>query len=267
MAVVETVLYDGGVRLRFDDEKHQYRVMVCPADDDCTPEVWVPSVTTITGIVDKSGPLMGWATKIIHQEMASWLEVGEVIDELWKRKMLKATRWVHRDESRAAAEFGTLLHEWVEGHVLAQMEGSKKVKDPTNPKLKRCAKGFREWEDDHEIEYLFAERKAYSVKHHYSGTVDIGADVDGVRTVVDVKSSKSVYATYYMQTEAYRQALNEEGAFGEFTNTGIIQLPRETGILTWHDLGKKQQFQHTTLSTFDAFLAAQQLYGWVKEMP
>ncbi len=51
-------LYKGKVTIWFDPETHRF------TDDDGKPII---SVTSVTGIIDKSAALMGWAVKLVGE--------------------------------------------------------------------------------------------------------------------------------------------------------------------------------------------------------
>jgi hypothetical protein len=109
----------------------------------------------------------------------------------------------------------------------------------------------------------------YSVAQHYSGTADLLCMIDGVPYVVDFKTSKRVdYITYDLQLAAYAQALNEEGVEGSpYVGRMIVQVPRETGIMSMRDIYRGEQHGNPSLSDdIEAFNHARALYKRYREM-
>jgi hypothetical protein len=261
----EIKLYGGTVTLGFGKlGKHRYDVQLCPEDNGCGPWIYVPNVTGITGMIDdgKSPRLMGWAVKQAMLKVEASIQPGVALDEVGIQNVIKRGKGAHRSQSAKAANIGTLVHEWVEEHVDAQMEGRALPEMPKNKTLRGAAEAFLAWEATHEIEYLFAERMVYSVEHHFAGTTDIGARVDDVLTVVDIKTSAHLYEEFKLQTGSYLQALNEE--FEEqFVNRIILQLPKTgSNVHTEYDLNKMAQFEggSSLEEDIEAFIAARALY-------
>lgn len=58
-----------GITLEFDQEKHRFTI----------GGQSIISVTSITGIIDKSGPLMGWQEKLTRENLMS--EIGKPLTE------------------------------------------------------------------------------------------------------------------------------------------------------------------------------------------
>src|SRR5574337_1930961 len=70
--------------------------------------------------------------------------------------------------------------------------------------------GLREWLDDEEPDILLSEKTVFSREHGYAGTLDLLARtrIGGSRpvTVVDVKTSKSIYNETAYQLTGYARA-------------------------------------------------------------
>lgn len=267
----EYLLYDGNVKLAFEDEpKHKYEACVKNEDGTWTDWLWVPSVTGITGSIDdgKTGALMGWALNqaVGHLEQA-WLP-GQSYDEIEIKRHLKNAKYAHKKTQERAADIGSLVHVWVETYVKAQMEfGSGMPPKPHNPQARSGVDAFLKWDANHDVKYLDSERRVYSVRHHYSGTADIVAMVDNELTLIDIKtSSRADYVDYRLQTAAYVQAIEEETG-QEIENRLIIHLSKDRGIFTVHDLSQEAMFNGATYDEdIKAFNAARQVYRRLKEL-
>ena len=74
---------------------------------------------------------------------------------------------------------------------------------------------------------LMVEFTVVSHKYGYAGTADLLAEVNGVLTLVDWKTGKSVYREAHLQNAAYRQAVREMG-LGDPQQGLILRLPKST---------------------------------------
>jgi hypothetical protein len=92
--------------------------------------------------------------------------------------------------------------------------------------------GFKKAFEDFLKNYSFfskhewIEKKVKHPLHRYAGTFDILAEVDGKFSLIDIKTSQSVYDDYRLQTAAYFYALSEEPWLLDNNGRKII-LPRE----------------------------------------
>ena len=102
-----------------------------------------------------------------------------------------------------SAEEGTLLHETVEA-ILAGKETA--IPDLIQP----AVTAFLNFKKQHEIIPYQIETKVVSKKHHYAGTLDVLAEVDGRLGVMDIKTSYAIYRDYNIQAAAYVEALHEQ---------------------------------------------------------
>lgn len=244
-------LYGGSVTLEYDEEKHRYAV-------DGKP---LAGATSITGIADKSQVLMGWAVKQTLLFIESKIVPGLPLDEVQIRGLIREARNAHRQKTQHAADIGTEVHGWVEKHIKAVLDNGKQPVMPKNPAVKAAVQAYLKWEDEHKVEYIFAEKKVVSLQHWFAGTLDILALVDGVLTLLDIKTSSGVYEEHYMQTAAYKHAVEEEYPEENIKQRIILHLPRDTGILKDYNLDAiGPGFE----SDFAGFVGARALYRRLK---
>ncbi|MEX1063858.1 MAG: hypothetical protein WED06_00780 [Candidatus Paceibacterota bacterium] len=104
-----------------------------------------------------------------------------------------------------SAEEGTLLHDTVEAIL--------KGKDPEIPDLiKPAVTAFLDFKQQNEIVPHQIEARIISKKHHYAGTLDCLAELNGQLGVLDLKTSYAIYRDYGIQTSAYVEALREDSS-------------------------------------------------------
>lgn len=103
---------------------------------------------------------------------------------------------------------GTLAHALVE----LTLSGGSMTTDyieQFSPEVQKQANqshnNFKHWLKGNEVEILHIEENMVSEKYRYGGTPDLIARVNKKLAIIDWKSSKAVYDTYWMQLGAYRQ--------------------------------------------------------------
>jgi hypothetical protein len=102
-----------------------------------------------------------------------------------------------------SAEEGTLLH----GAVEAILKGeSTPIPDSVAP----AVSAFLDFKKTNEIIPQQIESRIISKKHHYAGTLDCLAELNGRLGVLDIKTSYAIYRDYGIQTSAYVEALRED---------------------------------------------------------
>ncbi len=171
-------LYDGSVDLEFNEKKHFYSVGTTS----------IPSVTGITGIVDKSGPLMWWAVgECVKYVQNNHPILHDSTDEVVMEQFWHDAHRAHQRTSRTAASIGTLAHEWIHKYL-----DGKTPKFPKNEKLRTTIRSFLKWHTDHELEPYETEFKVYSKEHQFAGTCDFDGMVNGERCILDWKTSKAI---------------------------------------------------------------------------
>ena len=189
--------------------------MGLPALDkqDPTPDdirCW--GATTIIGCLDKAA-LVYWAAT--ETAKAAVNDLAQV-QALAKRDPADAIEWLEKARfrvnrgARTAAQLGTDVHAACETYALTGVRPD--VDAEVAPYLDR----FDEWCDRFQPVYQATEVAVYSPTYGYAGTCDAFFTVDGVRCIVDYKTSRksvdkqgrptSPYPEVGLQLAAYRHA-------------------------------------------------------------
>jgi hypothetical protein len=95
-------LYKGKITVDFFEGKHSYIIR----ETGKRPI----SVTACTGIIDKSRPLIIWATRLAQDHLCNCLKNGIEITEEVIGEAIKQ----HTIRKKEAADIGTQVHEWAE---------------------------------------------------------------------------------------------------------------------------------------------------------
>jgi hypothetical protein len=139
---------------------------------------WYPRVTSIISIKAKPGLLK------FYGEAASFSDA------------LSTT-------TRSATE-GTAIHNAVE----AILKGEEPEIDDT---VRPAIDAFNDFRNVHRLDMTggIVEKRVWSPKYRFAGTIDILGNLDGSFGVVDLKTSSGIWRDYNLQTSAYMGALQE----------------------------------------------------------
>ena len=170
----------------------------------------VPSVTTVLKNMNKPA-LIQWAVDqtaafavanidglLSRTEEQGW----GMLRWYWNRDPLKGEvdiRNFYNGVRDDAAELGTMIHEWI-----AADHGVGNYPDVSNAPefFWQMVTVWNEWLSQHEVEPVASEATVWSHQHGYAGTLDGIWVVDGVRYLVDVKSSRNIFDEHRMQLSA-----------------------------------------------------------------
>lgn len=180
-----------------------------------------PRVTSIIAILDKPG-LARWYGRV-------GIEEAERI-------------------SRASRELGSRVHAACE----ALTTSGELTADPL---LSPWVDAYNAWLTRHVRTVLSTERLLCSRRFGYAGTADLVAEMDdGTIAVLDLKTSKSLDASYRLQLAAYQGALGEEGI--PCLRRIVVHLPSsQSGVC------RAVEYDDSA-GDFAAFLGALWLYNW-----
>jgi len=142
----------------------------------------------------------------------------------------------HQKALRAAGNIGTQVHNRID-YVLDTDPppnglGHDRGTPPplSSPEAERCFQKWCDWRKTVTIHPICVEEKVFSEHFGYAGTLDLLAHVDFgdghlVETVIDWKSSKSIYETHILQVSAYSRAVEEMG-LGTPEREAVVRIPK-----------------------------------------
>lgn len=143
-------------------------------------------VTTVLGVMNKPA-LVGWANKL----GLDGYDVNKFVDAL--------------------ANIGTLIHYLVECDIKGE---TPELGDFTANEIETAKQAFKKWESwkaGVDFKLLGSEMQVVSDTLKVGGTCDIYAEVNGKKTVLDIKTSKACYSEQRTQVVAYAAILEENG--------------------------------------------------------
>jgi hypothetical protein len=237
-----TKLYNGEIELEFNEAKHHYTVNGETID----------GVTSILGVISKPA-LVPWAVKEMANNLTEKMIVGKAYDEIEKKELIAEAKKIYKSKTDKAADIGTIVHQWCEDYI-----AGKNPEMPVNEQIRKSVEAFKEFVTKNKVEFKLSERKIYSKKYGYAGTLDFTAVIDGKKYIGDFKTSSAVYNEYFLQLAAYKYALEEEYPELKIDKCMIVRLGKdgELEVVEGNDSDKN----------FEAFLGALNLYRRLKEM-
>ena len=120
---------------------------------------------------------------------------------------------------------------------------------------------FKDWAKKFNIKPLYLEEAMVHDKLAYAGTVDFIGEIDGVKCIVDWKTSKDVYKSHFIQLSAYLELFyhNHKGEYD--IEQGIVVSMRDGKI-------KAEDIDADRLRIIfnETFLPAKKLYDGLRNV-
>jgi len=245
----ENILYGGRVKVQFKEDGHKYTIHVDGV------KVKTQSVTTITGVLDKSGPLMAWSIKETLKVAKSLIEPGKYYSEKELEDIWEKSRKASYVKKQEAADIGTVSHKWLEYYF----HGLEPELPPEDHPSRSCVMAALAWIKDHNVKIIHTERPVYSIKYGVSGRLDGIAEIDGKKSMLDFKTGNNVYVEARFQSAAYEHFYWEETG-EELEQRVIIRLGKEDGKFYQRVYPKESYYPD-----LDGFLSALGLYRRLRE--
>lgn len=160
----------------------------------------VVGTTTVTGILNKPA-LVKWANNL----GLKGIDVTLFVDDL--------------------ANVGKLAHLMVENHLKKQETDFSDYTQNERDRAENAVIKYFSWEKENDFKVIEAELKLVSEEHQYGGQCDIYGELNGKKTLIDLKTSKACYSEHFTQVSAYRTLLVENGYPVE--DVRILRIGRE----------------------------------------
>lgn len=178
----------------------------------------MPGVTTILGKTMPKEALINWAaTTTANAAIDRWDELAELPPSKRLKELLDA-RFADRDQ---AANRGTEVHALAEKYIRGEEVDVPEALDGH-------VRQYEAFVHDQRVTPIGVELVVANRAVGYCGSVDLIADVDGRRKLVDLKTSRSgIFPETALQTVAYANAevyLGQDGAEHPMTELGIVDI-------------------------------------------
>jgi hypothetical protein len=208
----------------------------------------LPSVTTVNRILDKSGPLVGWAKRetaaCAIRNLDMLVRMRDAGGDVAAADWLKRIPDFQRD---SAADVGTRVHRLVEQLDQGAEPEVTAEEAPFVAAYRRFLAAYRP-------RFMAVEEMVCSLRHGYGGTLD------GQTWLLDVKTGSGLYPETALQLAAYGAAdfIGRPGVAKRF------RLPRVSryGVIHVRPEGARLIEYLVDRGTFSAFLDARRLFAW-----
>lgn len=231
------------------DDKHVYGF------NDGTTVTWpLVSVTTVIGVIDKSGPLVGWAKREVANAAVRNLTVlSTMVDASGQESAAKWLGTIPGYQRDTAADIGTRIHALAEsisrGNEVVLTEAEQPFIDH-----------YRQFLADWSPTFLAAEEMVCNLTLGYAGTLDAIVEMGGETWLLDYKTSKGTYPETALQLAAYANAefigrplTPRKFRIPPVTRYGVLHLRPESYELVPYAVDD---------TTFAAFRDALSLHRW-----
>jgi hypothetical protein len=227
----------------------------------------LPSVTSILSVISKPA-LVAWSARVERESVIA--EAGK-LHELAGPEVKSASfalmlqnalgkEKAHTKALRKAGEIGSDLHsliEWGLRGELCQKVGPSPV---IGPEAQIAYASWQKWRQKVNLKPIWVERMVWSERYGYAGTADLLALVDGVETLLDWKTGKTVYPESFLQNVAYRQCVHDMG-IGLPIQGLILRLPKTADEPGFEPVYVPGDF----CEQLNVFLHARELWKWQQE--
>lgn len=225
--------YNNEITLQFSERDHIYYLV---REDGSLEEQ--DGVTNSCNIIDHSLYLIPWAVKMTALKLLKTMPCSaegnlEPIPWIQFENLVNEAKNARKEIFEDAGDVGTLAHKWLEDSIRWAITFGGGIVDemnvlaPTDERAENCGKAGFAWMKSHNVRWVSTERKTYSRKNRFAGTLDGLAWVDSCDdpkcctrpfidelSLIDWKSSNRLRTEYLYQTAAYLNSLLEE--FGEY---------------------------------------------------
>jgi hypothetical protein len=229
------------LELDFDDEKHIYYHKG-------------QKVESVTGICGKGIPkpqLTNWLVstpiRAIKDSLHSMLDNEQTLDRVRLERIIHEAKQKTNKIKDDAGLVGSVVHGLIEDFLQG-----KKIPNQSDTAVINCWNIFLDWWKTQEYEVVELEKKIFSKKHNYAGTLDLVLkDKKDNLVLADIKTSNHISFDYTLQLNAYKEAYEEETK-QKITKGLIIRLPKKDSNIEVKELPLNKQM-------FNAFLGAKYL--------
>lgn len=201
------------------DKRHRYTI----------DGVGVPGVTSIKSILPKR--LEKWASeqcsKTIYEAVEKvWRETGATPSISDFAYICDEAITAYAKQTTKAADTGTIVHGMCENYI----RGLEVAKVEEGSGADTGFKNFLRWEKEHNVVWRGVELMVGAWEEAdgrgYAGQLDAIAEINGVLTLVDFKTSKRIYEDYWVQLAAYYNALPKHVS-SEIKDWQILRFDKE----------------------------------------
>ena len=227
-------LYNGKVEIEFLQGSHTYYLL---KDGKKLPKKKrLAGATTFTGQIDKSSPLLIWATRLYTARVKELMREDKSFTADDILSMLALGESAHKEKKEQAANIGDYVHKFAEEY--SKDQNQKKAYDrmkeelgdiPTDMlvQVQTSCVALLDWLKKEKVKILSSEKIVYSRKVGFVGTYDAIVEIDKKKYLLDWKTAKGVYSSHIYQSSAYFNAHEEENSKDKLDGVMIVSIAKE----------------------------------------
>jgi CRISPR/Cas system-associated exonuclease Cas4 (RecB family) len=172
------------------------------------------------------------------------MDSGQTLDRVSLERIIhQATNKTDKIKDDAGL-VGSVVHGLIEDFLQG-----KKIPNQSDKAVVNCFQLFLDWWKTQEYQVVELEKKIFSKKHNYAGTLDLVLkDKQGNLVLADIKTSNHISFDYTLQLNAYKYAYEEETK-QKIAKGLIIRLPKKDSKIEVKELPLNKEM-------FNAFLGA-----------
>jgi PD-(D/E)XK nuclease superfamily protein len=206
---------------------------------------YVPSVTWICGHYPKGIGFYKWLAEHGWDESQA---IKQAAGDKGSKVHDAISAILRGEEVRIDSEFLNRSNDKMEELTLEEVDGIKSLVD---------------WKNVNEPIHLAWDLTVFSEKFGYAGTIDYICKVGDEVYLIDFKTSAQVWPEYELQVSAYKQALVEMQARGDFAQIGDMSQAKLAILQVGYSKNKAGYKWNEVEDQFPLFMAARQI--WAKE--
>jgi len=221
-------LYGGTVVVDYYPTSHRYKLV---SVDGVDKNEWLKSPSGIVRMLDKSAPLMSWATKCFYEAMVASMRDGKNFTADDVLSMLAVAKTAYSERRDEAANVGTVVHFYAQNHLdikkIENAEGFEDLSEDDQAKARAGAQAFDNWYAALGGKSIASEFLVFSKKEGFAGRCDDLVEVNGEPWILDYKTSKDIYTDQVYQVTSYMKAREEEYPDLRIAGARLIHLCKE----------------------------------------
>jgi hypothetical protein len=211
-------------------------------------------VESVTGICQRGVPkpqLINWLVNTPMNEVKRLinekLDMGEQLDRAMLERIFATAKKKPDTFKDEGALVGSVVHGLIEDYL-----NNKKIPTQSDKAVVNCWNLFLDWWNKQEYKTVHIEKKIYSAKYNYAGTLDLVVkDKNNKLVLIDIKTSNHVTFDYFLQLNAYKSAYEEETA-KKISSAFVVRLPKKDSNIEIKQIPLNKKL-------FNAFLGAKYL--------
>jgi len=217
----------------------------------------IVSVTGVLKLIDKSGPLVGWAKRETAASAVRNLDTLMVMrNEAGADAAVNWLKTIPDFQRDRAANRGSEVHRIAE--QIVRGTPPSEVPEELGPYVAAYHGFIKEWSP----QWVAVEQMVCSLRFDYAGTFDAIAYIGKERWMLDIKTSTGVYPETALQLAAYAWA-DFIGRPGDPTKY-IVPTAQRFGVIHVVPEGAELVPYNVDRETFRTFLRAREVWQWTQ---